>query len=102
MPLFFVGLGDAHDVRDLHLHDLQAEDSVYVNDRIIFELTLTGQGYAGLTVPVTLREKGKDAVLAKKEITAQGRQDDVKVQLEYKPTEAGEKMYMIEVPVAAG
>ena len=61
VPLFFVGIGDANEVRDIRLHDLQAVDSVYVNDRIFFELTLTGQGYAGLTVPVTLREKGKDA-----------------------------------------
>ena len=45
MPLFFVGIGDANDVRNLRLHDLQAVDSVYVNDRIFFELTLTGQGY---------------------------------------------------------
>ncbi len=49
-------------------------DSVFVNDRVLFELTLTGQGYAGLTVPVTLREKGKDAVLAKKVNHAAGRQ----------------------------
>ena len=99
VPLFFVGLGDANDVRNLRLHDLQTVDSVYVNDRVFFELTLTGQGYAGLTVPVTLREKGKDAVLAKKEVTLRGANEDVKVQLEYKPTEAGEKTYIIEAPL---
>src|SRR5205814_10706533 len=30
VPLFFVGFGDAHEARDLRLHDLQVEDSVYV------------------------------------------------------------------------
>ena len=59
VPLFFVGVGDANDVRNLCLHDLQAVDSVYVNDRIFFELTLTGQGYPGLTVPVTLQGEGQ-------------------------------------------
>ena len=34
VPLFYVGLGDAHEVRDLKLHDLQVEDSVRVNDRL--------------------------------------------------------------------
>ncbi len=74
VPLFFVGLGDANDVRNIRLHDLQAVDSVYVNDRILFELSLNGVGYPGLTVPVTLKEKGKDAVLDKKEVTLSRRQ----------------------------
>ena len=41
VPLFFVGIGDANEMHNLRLHDLQAVDSVYVNDHIIFELTLT-------------------------------------------------------------
>ncbi len=101
VPLFFVGVGDANDVRNLRLHDLQAVDSVYVNDRILFELTLTGVGYPGLTVPVTLKEKGKDAVLDKKEVTLPAGNDDVKVQLEYKPTEPGERTFVIETPLPA-
>src|SRR4029079_6608030 len=64
VPLFFVGIGDAHEVRDVKLHDLQVEDSVHVNDRVVFEARLTGQGYTNLTVPVRLREKGKEKVLA--------------------------------------
>ena len=99
VPLFFVGVGDANDVRNLRLHDLQAVDSVYVNDRILFELTLTGVGYPGLTVPVTLKEKGKDAVLDKKMVTLPTGNDDVKVQLEYKPTEPGERTFVIETPL---
>ena len=44
VPLLFVGVGDDHvEIRDLRLHDLQVEDSVYVGDRIIFEARLTGQ-----------------------------------------------------------
>ena len=37
VPLFLVGIGDDHEVRDLRLHDLQVEDNVYVNDHVIFE-----------------------------------------------------------------
>jgi von Willebrand factor type A domain/Aerotolerance regulator N-terminal len=99
VPLFFVGLGDANDVRNIQLHDLQAVDSVYVNDHLYFELTLTGQGYPGLTIPITLKEKGKEGVLDKKMVTLKTAGEDVKVQLETKPTEPGEKTYIIETPL---
>src|SRR5207249_3862089 len=62
VPLFFVGLGDAREAKDLYLHDLQSEESVYVNDNIVFSLRLTAHGFPEMQVPVELREKGKDQV----------------------------------------
>src|SRR5262249_13787013 len=38
VPLYFVGAGDAHEPRDLILHDLQVEDSVIVRDRLVFDV----------------------------------------------------------------
>ena len=35
VPLFFVGLGDAREAKDLYLHDLEAPESVYTNDNIV-------------------------------------------------------------------
>lgn len=99
VPLFFVGIGEAHETRDLKLHDLQVEDSVYVNDRVIFEARLTGQGYADLTVPVTLREKGKSEILATQMIKVDPQGKPVKFRLIHRPREAGEKTYVLEVPV---
>src|SRR5205823_4896306 len=52
VPLFFVGVGDANEQHNLRLHDLQAVDSVYVNDRIFFELNVSGVGYPGLNTTV--------------------------------------------------
>jgi hypothetical protein len=98
VPLFFVGIGDAHEVRDLKLHDLQVEDSVYVNDTIVFEVRLTGQGYTNLTVPVTLWEKGADRPLDTQVVRVDPQGKPVKVRLKAKPTEAGEKVYVIQVP----
>jgi hypothetical protein len=98
VPLFFVGIGDAHEVRDLRLHDLQVEDSVYVNDTIVFEVRLTGQGYTDLTVPVTLWEKGKDKPLDTQVVRVDPLGKPVKVRLKDKPTQAGEKVYVIQVP----
>src|SRR5262249_2407150 len=41
IPLFFVGLGDSHETKDLRLHDLQVEDTVFVNDNLVFDLRLS-------------------------------------------------------------
>ncbi|MHB1425334.1 MAG: VWA domain-containing protein [Gemmataceae bacterium] len=98
VPLFFVGIGDAQEVQDLYLHDLTAPDSSYVNDRLIFTVNVTAQGFNRLSVPVTLREKGKDKVLDQKTIQCDGTNKTVKVILTHQPSEAGEKLYVIDVP----
>ena len=50
-------------------------------------------------MPVTLKEKGKDEVLDKQDVTLKSADDEVKVQLQYKPTEAGERTFVIETPL---
>lgn len=98
VPLFFVGIGDAQEAQDLYLHDLTAADSAYVHDRLIFTVNVTAQGYNRLSVPVTLREKGKDKVLDKKTVSFDGANKTVKVVLTHQPAEAGEKLYVLDVP----
>jgi hypothetical protein len=102
VPLFFVGLGDAQELRDVFLHDLQVEDSVYVNDRLVFELKLTAQGYSSLNLPVALYEKGKDRPLDTKTVQVDAQNKTVKVRLTHRPTEPGEKIYVIKVPPQEG
>lgn len=99
VPLFFVGIGDQHEMRDLALHDLQAEDSVYVKDRIVFEVRLTGHGYSDLNVPVQLFEKGKDQPLKEERVRVDPMGKPVKVRLVYQPEEPGEKVFVIKVPI---
>jgi hypothetical protein len=102
VPLFFVGLGDAREAKDLYLHDLQSEESVYVNDNIVFNVRLSGPGYAGLTVSVELREKGKPEVLDRQNVTVDPDGKPVKVRLNYRPKEEGEKVYELRVPLQEG
>jgi hypothetical protein len=97
VPLFFVGIGDDHEARDVEVHDLQVEDSVYVNDKLIFEVRLTGHGYDDLSVPVRLREKGKDKVLDTQVVKVDPQGRPVKVRLVDQPKEPGEKTYVIDV-----
>jgi hypothetical protein len=105
VPLFFVGIGDAKEAHGLRLHDLQVEDSVYVNDRLIFEARLTARGYSdGRSVPVTLSERAKDGRL--KELASERVKTDpegkpVKFRLVHQPREPGERTYVLEVPVQA-
>ncbi|HMC65002.1 MAG TPA: vWA domain-containing protein, partial [Gemmataceae bacterium] len=103
VPLFFVGIGEAREARDLILHDLQVEDTVFVNDRLVFEARLTGQGYTSLTVPVTLYEKKEGTLRALKTqpVTVDPHGKPVKFRIVHQPTEAGEKVYVLDVPEQA-
>ncbi|MFO0843137.1 MAG: VWA domain-containing protein [Gemmataceae bacterium] len=103
VPLFFVGVGDAQELRDVYLHDLQCEDVVHVGDTIIFELKLTAQGYKQMALPVSLYEKGSDRPLGPpKVVNVDPDTKTVKVRLEHKPATAGDKTYVIRVPVQEG
>jgi hypothetical protein len=101
IPLFLVGIGDDHEIRDLKLHDLQVADTAYVNDTIPFEVRLTGQGYKDLTVPVVLKIKGKDGKekeVGREMVKVDPHGKSVKVKgLRHTPTEVGRKTYIIEV-----
>jgi hypothetical protein len=102
VPLFLVGIGDDHEVRDLKLHDLQCDDTAYVNDTIQFEARLTGQGYKDLVVPVVLKVKGKDGKekeLKRKMVKVDPAGKSIKIKFEDTPTEVGRKLYVIEVEV---
>ncbi len=101
VPLFFVGIGDAHETRDISVQDVQVADWVYVNDRATFEVHLTGKGFEDLTVPVQLFEKGKEngKPLDEKRVKIDSSGKSVKVQLAHRPNEAGDKTYVIRVPV---
>jgi hypothetical protein len=101
VPLYFVGVGDAHEPRDLVLHDLQVEDAVHVQDRLVFEARLTGKGgLQARSVPVTLSEKQGDQLkeLAREEVALDPDGKPVKVRLTYTPTSPGEREYVLEVP----
>jgi hypothetical protein len=101
VPLYFVGMGDDHEVRDLKLHDLLVDDVVYVNDRVVFEARLTGKGYKkDFAVPVVLRVREKDGrekELARTmvKVNPQGKAERFK--LVHQPKEVGRKMFVIEV-----
>jgi len=101
VPLYFVGIGDAHETRDLNVQDVQVADWVYVNDRATFEVSLTGQGFENVEVPVQLFEKGKEGgkPLDEKRVRIKADGKPEKVRLVHRPIDPGDKIYVIKVPV---
>jgi Mg-chelatase subunit ChlD len=102
VPLFFVGLGDDHPIRDLSLHDLRVDDSPYVNDNVLFQASLTGRGFKDLSVPVVLKYRdkdGKEIEVDRKQVRISNKGKDVDVKLMHRPTRAGQYLYIVEVEV---
>jgi hypothetical protein len=99
VPLFLVGMGDAHGLRDIRLVRMDAPESVLVNDTIVF--SVTARGYKDLTVPLKLYEKTQDGTLVELgpphmvKIEADGREVDIKVRHLVK--EAGEKKFVVRL-----
>jgi hypothetical protein len=97
VPLFAVGLGSDDRVRDLELSDLLVDEVVFVDDVVNFDYKLSGEGLAGRTVEVVLREKDHPAVLSRMKVTIDQDGKPQRLHLPYRPTKVGEFEYVIEV-----
>jgi hypothetical protein len=102
VPLFFVGIGDAHQARDLIVNDVQVADWVYVNDIANFTVQLTAQGFkSDPEVPVQLFEKGKENGKPLDEKYVKFDKETKTITLRHRPIDPGDKVYVIKVPVQA-
>src|SRR5207253_6448991 len=100
VPLFLVGVGDAHEPRDLLLHDLQAEDVVNVRDRLVFDVRVSVKGKIKATSErVSLYEKLPDGTLEKlkEEPVVLDPTAPVRVRLVTTPTTSGDKTYVVKI-----
>ena len=97
VPLFTVAIGSDQPTRDLKLSDLLVEPLVFVDDVVNFEMTLTGNGYAGQKVTIVLHEAGKTEPLAEVEATIGPDGQSQKVYLPYRPRQVGRFRYVVEV-----
>src|SRR5262249_13389566 len=91
VPLFFIALGAQHQAPDLIPHHLQAEESCYANDRLVFEARLTAQGYTNLGVQkINLLEKtadGKFKHITSEKVIPDPQGKPVRFRLTHRPTE---------------
>jgi hypothetical protein len=105
VPLYLVGIGDAREPPDLVLSDIKADDAVLKGDTLVFEARLTARGpNPPKSVPVVLYERQGEKLVERdrKTITPDPAGKPVPVRLSTVPTEAGERTYVIDVPVQPG
>jgi hypothetical protein len=104
VPLFFVGIGEAHEAPNFRIHDLQVEDTVYANDRLVFEANLTAHGFEkGKTAAVVLSEKSSDGrlkPLAQEKVSIDPEGRPVRFRLMHQPARPGQKTYILHMPAA--
>ncbi|QDU60029.1 hypothetical protein Pan216_08660 [Planctomycetes bacterium Pan216] len=98
IPVFTVGVGDPGPLRDIELHDLLVDDTVFVDDLISFEAKLSAQGYPGESVRVVLKQKGTDTPLDQKTYTVGEDGETVPVRLSHRPNLPGTTDYVLEIP----
>lgn len=102
VPLHLAGVGDATEPPDLSVTDLRAEDVVHVNDRLVIDVRLMSRGI-GMPdlVPVVLSEvkDGRPVELARETVRTGPSGQPVKVRFVHQPKEAGEKTFVVQVPV---
>jgi len=104
VPLFFVGIGDARQPFDLILSDLQVEDAVTVNDRIVFEAKVTAEGASPErrleNVPIILYEKKGDTLIerGRTDVTLDRTGKPQKIKIVHAPSEPGEKVFVLKIP----
>ncbi len=107
VPLYLVGIGDVWEAPDLILSDLQVEDTVMVGDRLVFDARLSYRGTESAgAIPVILYEKDKATgqLIERSRVTATPPLGGapVPVTISYTPAEAGEKIFILQVPPVPG
>jgi hypothetical protein len=105
VPLYLIGMGDPRQSPDLALSTLEVEDVVTKGDRLVFQARLTARGSVPPgQVPVVLYEKVGDKLIerARPWVTPDPSGNPVPVTVTHTPTEAGEKVFVLEVPAVEG
>jgi hypothetical protein len=103
--LYLVGVGDVWEAPDLELTDLQAEDTVTVGDRLVFDARLAARGQVPTEpLPVILYEKvnGQLVERGRQTVTPDPAGNRVPVAVSFTPTEPGEKTFVLAAPTVPG
>lgn len=105
VPLYLVGVGDAHETPDLGISDLKVDDVVTRGDELAFLARLTARGAVPpAPVPVVLYEKVGEKLVerARTMVAPNPTTGWTEFKVTHTPAEAGEKVFVLDVPVTAG
>jgi hypothetical protein len=105
VPLLLVGIGDTWEIPDLELTDLQAEDTITVGDRLVFDARLVSHGQVpSEPLPIVLYEKVAGQLIERGRTTAtpETTGSRVPITISHTPLEAGDKTFVIAAPTIPG
>lgn len=102
VPIYVVGLGDMHPLRDLRIFDLRADDRVFVDDMLTFDLQVSGTGMIQRPLQVQLRRQSDGTVLDEQTVPIPASGATVPVRLIDRPQVEGTIEYLIELQPQEG
>ncbi len=100
IPIYAVAAGNPLEPKDIKLLELQAPEVAIAKDPILFVFAVKSQGLEGETVSVSLTEDNH--LVTEETIQLIGQNQKQSVTLKYTPSQAGEYLYTIRIPVQPG
>ena len=102
VPIFTIGTGSERAAPDLEVSELLVDEVVFVDDVVNFEAKVRAQGVSGREVEVSLRKRGEKDVLAQTRVPIEKDGQPQSVRLPYRPTEAGQFDFVVDVQPLEG
>lgn len=99
VPLFIMALGDDTEIPEISLQSVRAPERIEANEVAVIEAEVVGRGCGAMAVTVLLREKGKPLATVSVRLDPTGH--PVRVRLEHRWREAGEKALTVTVELPA-
>lgn len=99
-PIYSLGFGDPTPPRDVAITSLLADEVVRKGDEVVVSVSLRQRGYAGRSVPLTL--KMGDRVLRRENVTLGKEGEKQELNLTFTPDRAGAQTLVVQVPGQEG
>ena len=99
-PIYTIGIGDTLELRDISIVTSLTNEVAYVDSKVPVEITVRSQGITPARLPVTLSEDDRPLATQYLELTGDGREQSVTLQIT--PTSEGTHRYTVALPTLAG
>ncbi len=96
VPVYTIGVGDPGKYIDLQVSKVEAPEFAFKNTPTNVEVTLSGFGFAGWTVPVIL--KNVDGILQTKKVKIKSNNEKTKIAFSFVPKRVGTFKYTVNIP----
>jgi hypothetical protein len=98
-PIFALGMGDPNPPKDVAITGMLVDEVVRKDDDVVVSVSFRQRGYAGQTVPVTLKRNGRVIGQQRVKLTAAAKQEH---NFFWVPDAAGKALLEVSIPVQGG